>query len=308
MTFKQQSDIFMVLIGSRKREPVKQSTLIAYKSLLAKWIIPAIGGKFLADIQNGSVKPLIDIMSKAGKSPQTITSAIGLVKAVMKSVVDENGNQVYPRTWSNEFMDVPVIKAQKAPIATVKGVQQAIRQANGQDAALYALLAGTGLRIGEALSLMVGPDDGKNSFWDPGTATVIVRSTVSRGRIQLSPKTESGNREIDLSPDLNAYLCQVLLRKNLTSGLLFPNEKGGVANDRTGYRHLEEVGLPGFHSLRRFRVTHLRKQGIPEGLVQFWAGHRGSSITDRYDKISLDTDARKQYAKSAGLGFQLEAV
>lgn len=309
VTFVQQAETFMTAIAARKRNPVKTATLVAYRSLLNKWIIPAIGGKFLPDIQNGSVKPLIDIMSKAGKSPQTITSVLSLIKAVVKSAVDGNGNQLYPRTWNNEFMDVPVISAQKAPVATVKAVQQALRKADGQDAALYALLAGTGLRIGEARALMIGPDNGRDSFWDPGTATIVVRSTVSKGQIQSSPKTEAGNREIDLNPELNTYLCEMLLNQELPSvGLLFPSTTGGVSDPKTDYRHLKAVGIPGFHSLRRFRVTHLRKQGVPEGLVQFWSGHRGKTVTDRYDKISLDTDARKQYAKSAGLGFQLEAA
>lgn len=310
MTFKQQSDIFLATIGNRKREPVKQATLLAYKSLLNRWVLPVLGDVLIADIQNRTVKPLVEVLSKAGKSPQTITSVIGVIKAVVKSVTDENGNQTYPRTWNHEFMDVPTIQAQKAPIATAKAIQQALDRANSQDTALYALLAGTGIRIGEALALKVGPDNQKDSFWLPESGTLIIRSTVSKGKIQYSPKTEAGNREIDLSPDLNDYLCQVFLRKNLTSNtsLLFPNRNGGVANDQTGYRHLEAAGIPGFHSLRRFRVTHLRKQQVPEGLVQAWVGHRGASITDRYDKISLDTDARRLWAQKAGLGFQLQVA
>ena len=36
----------------------------------------------------------------------------------------------------------------------------------------------------------------------------------------------------------------------------------------------------GFHALRRFRLTHVRKAKAPESLIQFWMGHSGTSITD----------------------------
>ena len=109
-------------------------------------------------------------------------------------------------------------------------------------------------------------------------------------------------REVDLSPDLNTFLAQHLP----SEGLLFRSATGGIVRLMTAYDHIEKLGIPGFHSFRRFRVTRLRKTGIPEGLIQFWTGHAGKSITDRYDKISLDVAARKQFAVQAGLGFQLE--
>jgi hypothetical protein len=37
-------------------------------------------------------------------------------------------------------------------------------------------------------------------------------------------------------------------------------------------------------AFRRFRTTYLRKQRAPEGLVQFWLGHAGKSITDGYGR------------------------
>jgi integrase len=70
---------------------------------------------------------------------------------------------------------------------------------------------------------------------------------------------------------------------------------------------LEELGLDvfGAHAFRRFRTTHLRKRRAPEGLIQFWLGHAGKSITDGYDRVREDVEYRKEVAQSAGVGFSI---
>jgi intergrase/recombinase len=60
--------------------------------------------------------------------------------------------------------------------------------------------------------------------------------------------------------------------------------------------------------MRRFRVTRLRTEKVPEGLIQFWAGHAAKTVTDRYDKTALDVATRKAEAARVGLGFRLEAA
>lgn len=304
MNFKTQAETFMAKIGTRRRNPVKIATLASYRSLLDSWVLPAVGDLSLAEVDNDTVKPLVEKMNEAEMSAQTITSVVGLIKAVVKSAVDAKGNQLYPRTWNNEFMDVPAIvkSKQEAPVASPKAVQQAIRRAEGQEKALYALLAGSALRIGEAVALMLGPDDGKNSFWIPESGTLRVRTTVSKSAIQFSTKTVAGEREIDLAPELNEYLKANL---PMESGLLFKNINGDLTNNQTLYRHLRENGLNGFHSLRRFRITHLDGVSTPRGLIKFWAGHAADDVTERYIHSGEGLAERKTWAEKAGLGFQL---
>jgi hypothetical protein len=64
----------------------------------------------------------------------------------------------------------------------------------------------------------------------------------------------------------------------------------------------------GFHSFRRFRVTHLRKQGTPEDLLRFWIGHGDKTVTDRYAKLCEDVNFRQSVPEQVGIGFQLEVV
>jgi len=311
MTFKQQADIFMTQIQSRRRSPARVSTVRSYRSFLDKWLLPRFGETELSQIENGTAKTVVQKLSEAGLSAASINSIVNVLKQIVASAVDQNGNQLYPRTWNNEFIDLPVVaKAdQDAPTVTPKAIQEALRAAKGQDKALYALLAGTGLRVGEALALMVGPDDGRNSFWSSEDATIRIRTTLSQGRIQSSPKTLAGIRVIDLAPELNLYLCKLLLDGELPSqGLLFHNQTGGPVRFNTVRDHLQDAGIDtGFHAFRRFRMTHLDTAGVPAGLARFWAGHSSKDVHDTYVKSGQDIEARKLWAQKAGLGFQLEA-
>ena len=92
-------------------------------------------------------------MQRASLSPQTITTYVGVVKLVVASAIDEDGEQLFPRKWNHEFIDMPVIENQHQPIFTPEAVTGIIAEASGQERVLYALLAATGLRMGEAFGL-----------------------------------------------------------------------------------------------------------------------------------------------------------
>ena len=41
---------------------------------------------------------------------------------------------------------------------------------------------------------------------------------------------------------------------------------------------------------------------------RFWVGHAGKDITDRYSKLAENIELRKEWARRAGLGFELDKV
>ena len=75
--------------------------------------------------------------------------------------------------------------------------------------------------------------------------------------------------------------------------------------ERTLRRRFLALGIPGFHSLRRFRITHLQGANVPTTLTKFWSGHAAGDITERYTKIGSQIQERKDWSVKAGLGFQL---
>jgi integrase len=307
MTFKSQADTFLASIQNRRRNPARAATVKAYRSFLNGHILPLIGEKQVSEVENGTLKALVVELVKSGLKPASITSIVSVVKQVVGSAVDENGNQLYPRKWNNDFLDLPVIKPaeQDAPIVPVKTLEKALGRAKGTDKALYALLAGTGLRVGEALALMVGLDDGKNSFWIPESRMLTIRTTLTGGKIQPAPKTEAGIRQVDLDPRLNDFLLSHL---ETVPGLLFKSEIGGMVRTNTAYEHLRNAGIKeGFHAFRRFRITHLDTVGVPPGLQRFWTGHAAGDVHETYVKMGEKIEERKTWAAKAGLGFALEA-
>jgi len=67
------------------------------------------------------------------------------------------------------------------------------------------------------------------------------------------------------------------------AGFLFQSLSGKPRSDtniwnRSLHPILEAMGKEacGFHSFRRFRVTYLRKNRVPEDLIRFWIGHADS--------------------------------
>lgn len=302
MTVDTQWLIYFESLKTRKRRPVKPATLAAYESYWRNWLKPSIGHLEVAVIENSVMKQLVGSLAAADLAPTTISCVINLVKDIVSSATDANGNELYPRKWNGDFIDSPVIRRNElnAPTIDQKTLHEALGKADGASRRLYALLAGSGLRIAECLSLRVGVDDGEGSFWVPEESKLVIRDQFYRGRHQ-KPKSDAGVREVDIDPRLN----QLLKDAHPSEGYLF----GGKYPIRgaTLYANAKKHGLKGgFHTLRRFRRTHLENQNAPRGLAMFWMGHSMSGdVDDRYIRLEGEIEARKTWAKKVGLGFEI---
>jgi integrase len=302
ITFRQQSEWWIRHMQERKRKPVKPHTVCSWKSHL-RWLEPRLGAVPLSDVNNLTLQGLVTEMSIANFAPKTISNYVQVVKMVMASAIGKDGEEIYPRKWNHEFIDMPVVAGQRTPTFTADEIQQIVSRANGQFAALYALLAGSGLRIGEALALQV-------EHYQSGT--LHIQQGIWNGCIQ-TPKTRAGTREVDLTASVAAMLENYLDERK--TGFLFrTNRKNALSPSTVLRRNLHPIligmgrEIAGFHSFRRFRVTHLRKQGTPEDLLRFWIGHAPESVTDRYSKLYEDVAYRKAQAERVGIGFNLEVV
>ena len=54
--------------------------------------------------------------------------------------------------------------------------------------------------------------------------------------------------------------------------------------------------------------TCRNKTLCPEGLRNYWMGHKGDAMDDLYDKIKEDIQFRKMWAEQCGFGFELPSV
>jgi integrase len=302
VTFSEQSKFFLEQSVNRKRNPVKPATAQVWKYSLGKWLVPFFKDAPLATVTNASVRTLVEKFYKAGLSPQSITTYVNLVKLIVASAIDENGEEIYPRKWNSSFIDMPTITNQRRPSFTPEAMSSIVARAEGQYRVLYALLAGSGLRIGEALGLEV-----KHVSTDGRILSIEQSAWISS--IQ-TPKTINAVRKVDLTPELALMLRTHIGGKS--SGLVFSNGNGNPLSQTNLLRRkfhplLKQVGCPkqGFHRTRRFRSTWLRKQFAPKDLIDFWLGHAISSIADIYSKLSEDEKFRQEVSTKVGLGFSL---
>ncbi len=282
ITFKLQGEVWLRSLAQRKRNPLEQTTIDTRRYALDKWIYPFFEGRRLADVNNRAMKELVEHIGHL--APSTIRDYSNIVKGVVASAINEDGEELFPRNWNEEYIDAPIVADQNQPSTDAGGMEQILHHAQGQYRILYTLLAGCGpMRAGEALGLDV-------SQISADRRTLTICQKAKRGELQPFLKTQAGKRRIDLCPVLAEMLRDFI--GNRTSGLLFQTSTGGQllqANTLQDSLHpilkkLEHV-KGGFNIFRRFRITHLEKSECPDALKHFWSGHAQKHVSERYTKL-----------------------
>jgi hypothetical protein len=97
LSFREQAKTYLRWAGTRHREPIKD--LSSIEAALNKWIVPAIGDLPLANVNNLSVKPLVDRMKKAKLSAKTVNEYVKYIKQVVASL--RNGETGEPFTTAS---------------------------------------------------------------------------------------------------------------------------------------------------------------------------------------------------------------
>src|SRR2546430_4566752 len=250
------------------------------------------------------VKGLVTKMTDVGLSAKMVSNVVQVVKMVVASTVNENGEQVHPRTWNHDFIDLPEIKDQRQPTFTSEAMKAITARSEEREQMLYVLLGATGMRVGEALGIEI------DKHLSDSFSTLLIRQKVWNGRVQSFLKTENGVRDIDMHPSVAEMLKKFVGGRN--SGFLFCSKNRNPLLQSNILRlslHpiLEELKQPksGAHAFRRFRTTWLRKRHAPEDLIRFWLGHADKTVTDGYSKLKDDVTIRKKVAEQMGIGFEL---
>jgi integrase len=331
-TFRAQASVWIDSLSARRRRPVKPATIQSWQSCLDKWLVPNLGDMPLSDVANGALKALVEKMAASGLQPKSIVNYCAVVKLVVASAVNAEGEQIYPRKWNHEFIGLPIVDKNKQhrPTLTAAEVTAIVAAASDRYKILFALLAGTGLRIGEALAL-------KTTSLASDCHVINVQSSIWHGREQ-HPKTPNAIRVVDVPEALAKLLREHAVGKD---GYLFATSSSRPLGQRNVLRTLHllagKIGLKnarakgkssrppqatqtqaqvksgglaiGLHAFRRFRTAVVRKARVPEDLIGLWLGHAGLTVTDSYARQLRDDVAfRQECAEACGLGFELGHV
>jgi len=89
-------------------------------------------------------------MSEQGLSPKTIDNYVPVVKMVVASAVDEQGEEVYPRKWNHEFIDLPVVEKdrQNTPSFSSDVMTGLARWKKERERMIFVLCGAGGFRVG----------------------------------------------------------------------------------------------------------------------------------------------------------------
>jgi integrase len=211
-TFQEQAGLFLQEAVSRARKPLKPASVHGFESYLRKWVNPQLGAIPLCEVNNKTVKVLVAKMLQAQLSAKSIDNVVGLIKLVVSSDLDENGEPLHIRKWNSAFLDMPVVRNQYRPILTADAIARLAK--SPKLGVLYTLLASTGLRIGEALGLETRHVQGR---------TLVVEQSCWYGQLQ-TPKTFNAFRKIDLSTSVAGMLEKFIGGRRF--GLVFQNQAG----------------------------------------------------------------------------------
>ena len=309
ITFREQAKTYLQEATTRNRKPIQDPTSI--HGALRKWINPIIGDLPIWMVDNITLKPLVKKMVDQGLSPRTCEKYTLYCKQIVASLKKPNGEPLYPRAWSAEVLDLPVVeyRKQKRPAQKVDGINALIAAAESdEERYLYVLLAATGMRISEALALET------KHFINSGR-TIVVEQQVEKDcpRIKKKLKTDASYRQIDLHPAVAEYLRKFVTGR---SGLILQTKNGtpylygNLAEDwldqRLAKLGLYEAGM-GWHSFKRFRNSWLRApaQRCQEDLRKFWLAHKPKDMGELYSALKEDLPTRLAEAKRVGYGFVL---
>lgn len=306
VTFKEQSKIWLEQSQTRRRKPIRPTTVPTIQGALEKWILPEIGHLPLYETAKyPAMKGLVTKISGEGLSAKTVNTYFRIAAAVVKSAEDAEGNPLYPHKWDADKLDLPLVEPSKQhrPSITSETMGELANVKNPKYRMTFILAASTGCRIGELLGLEI-----KHLLDEFTTIRVVQQAKGARITSQL--KTTNSTRFVDICPEvatlLKAYLCGCI------SGLVFPSRLGKPLNpsnirNRVIHPLLREKGLPlgGWHIFRRFRLTWLRENSVPPDIERFWLGHANQTVGDDYSMLKKNVNFRKQIADKIGVGFEL---
>lgn len=223
----------------------------------------------------------------------------------------------------------PRVDRQEARVLSVDEVARIITAAGELDAlrlerggyrtyhrALFAVIASTGVRKGEALALRWNDVD-----FEAGT--VAIRGTLSRvdGRLVVSaPKTRASRRVLAPSPRvidlLRGHKAAQDRERELAgdawieTGHVFTSATGRPIDPRTALRAFtlaaERAGIDGasIHTLRHSAATAMLEDGVHLRAVSELLGHAGTQITaDVYAHLTTTTARKAMDALGDALGL-----
>lgn len=308
------------IVNAKTRERIGERTINSHRTAIA-YLNGIVGSKLLATLDNSAARDLVARMKDERKenrakrfsdSNKTLNEYFKTFCKIIKSAVDANGNQIYPRTWNLLFIGLPKVngKKQHRPTLDEAEMNTLLETTRGRYQMGSVLLAGSSVRISELLALRIERHISK----DRKTVHVEEQRRKNGQGVTDVLKTPASGRDIDLCSAL-AEMLDVFIGPR-TSGYLIQTKSGKMMSPENFWRDGLRVALRKmgrtrvrFHAFRRFRESVLKRSQARDLLIDYWMGHENQEMGSRYAKQLLeDVKWRKEWDEKVGLGFQLPPI
>jgi integrase len=261
------------VVATVKKRPVATSTLTKERSLWRR-IEATFGDWPINKVAPSHVRDFVDGLVADGLSPAYVRDIYGLLAMTFEyAVADEVIDQTPCVRVSLPKRTSRVVAADPSDVAAVADtIDERFR-------ALVSLLAGTGLRISEALALNV------SDIADLPRPMVKVTKAITDGKIG-KPKTTAGVRNVSLPPWLRPILTTHINARNLgPTDWLFPAPEGGLLDHRRFRSRFwspacEAAGVEVTpHQLRHLQASLLIEARRPPTEIAARLGHENARVT-----------------------------
>ncbi len=285
------------------RTVIRAATYQLYAIVVRRHIVPRLGGVQLARINPAHVQSLLADLERTGASPRLRQLVFDVLHHALRQAVEWN---LMPRDPC-AVVTRPRVPRREMQVLTPEQAQRFLEAAREDRLyALYAMLIGCGLRLGEALGQSWPDID-----LDRGTVTVRRQLCEVSGKLWLAePKTERARRTVDLPAFVVDALRQHQERMQAEGHLLndrllvFVDTDGGPVH-RSNLRRrsflplLRRAGIPRIrlHDLRHTAATLHLRQGTHPSIVAHMLGHSRVSMTlDVYSHVlpTMGAEAAKR--------------
>ncbi|GAB4076174.1 site-specific integrase [Nostocoides australiense] len=290
----------------------KQTTKDAYSALARKHIIGGDLGEVPLDrIKVTTIDAWLAGLKKAELAESTRRQAFIVLRLVLDAALRDKIIGSNPAS----LVDRPKVSKREAAYLSAGEVERLLVAASAKRyRPLFALLANTGLRRGEALALRWSTVDFTNR-------SISVKGTLARvdGRLVVTSTKTERVRHLHMTETTATLLREVKARQArerlaagsqwVDSGYVFTTELGEASDPRNALRAFkvaaDRAGIEGvgLHTLRHSAASVMIANRVPLKVVSEILGHSSVAITgDIYAHVAPEVSRDAMEALSGALG------
>jgi integrase len=256
-------------ILDRGGKPYKPSTARGYEQLLRSYVVPALGGWKLTQIQRRDVQDFVDDLRKQGLSASTIANILDPLRVIFRRAIRRDELSIDP----TDNLDLPAIRGRRDRIEPPERAHEYLAALPDSERAFWAVALFCGLRRGELRGLQwinVGFDAGVirvERSWDPVKGPVDVKTGAGRRAV---PMAFVVRRELMAHKARTGRDGPDLVFGRTATEAFFASTIRARANKAWKQAGLEPL-TP--HEARHCAISYFIAAGLDWKQISTWAGH-----------------------------------